>query len=939
MKKLLDPRWIFFINTLPVILLLFLGWSEFHIIESFLSEENLYLWKIFVLTLIGLSFVSLAYAVERTLRRKQISIVYSIISLIIYTLYLYVYFLYSDDLVAWNVPRWLFSGNILLYVGTFLMPTLIHSLLSLVIIFTPETNGLKAWHNILTAIAIPVLFYTFGILIIPMSNGRGFDSKHLFAILIIIAVICFLFFLIRFIYILISDKRIKKEYELMWKIPIALCFPLLGLGLNTVLFDNLFGDFSSYAFPLLALINGVLICLPAFENRKVRLGMFFLRCITFTYTFYFFLVFLPFLPLSVFAVLIIGAGLLMLTPLMLFVIHLDEIYEDLKFLKMEYSKPLLYSIMVGGFLVLPIGVTLSYKYDRAILFETLDYLYSPDYGKEYNLNANSVLKTVKTIDENKTQNFFYSSTPYLSTYFKWVALDNLNLSYNKKQLIRNVFSGERVPEQNEELSIVGNPEIKISDVQHHSQYNKDNDTWISWIDLSISNGNAPLWSSEYITQIDLPAGCWISDYYLYVDDVKEMGILSEKKAATWIFTQIRNENRDPGMLRYIGGNRVDFRVFPFKEGETRYTGIEFIHKDPVIITIDGHSIALGSDIKTENKPTLENKVITQIEKEQKEVIYVSAIEKESLPVVSRKPYYHFIVDISNTDNQERKIYANDINALLQSNLISRDNAQISYTGTYVSTILMNNNWEKDLMNQSSSGGFFLDRAIKKVLFDSYINTRDSYPVIVVVSNDIKNAILYDDFSDLRFTYPEDDNYYVLFEGKLSSYSLFENTRSVIEDDIKMFPESKVKAYPSIVSPIRYLSNDNLPSIVLNTQNKTLEAHLSVIKEKDWDSGLLMQGQWMLQVLYPQTADEEWLPLIQNSFKSKILTPLTSYLVVENEAQKMMLKQKQNETLSGNRSLDLNDDTQRMSEPGIFVMLLLLGLLYMLNKRRVRKAKV
>lgn len=934
MKKLLDPRWIFFVNTLPVIILLFIGWSEFHIIESFLSEGSLFLWKLFALILIGLSTFSFGYAIERTFRKKPIHIVYSVLSLIIYTIYLYVYSMYSDDLVSWDIPRWLFSGNIFLYAGTFIMPTLIHSLLCLVIILTPQTKDLKAWHNILAAIAIPVLFYAFGILISPLSNGGIFYSQHFFVVMVIVGTVCFLFFLIRFIYVLISNKQIKKEYELLWKIPITLLFPLLGLALNGLM-NDLLGDFSSYAFPIIAILNGVFLCLPSFKDRRVRLLLFFLRCTTFTYTLYFFLVVLPFLPLSILAILIVGAGLLLLTPLFLFVIHLDEIYEDLKSLKTVYNKSLLYLMMIVGFLVLPIGVSLSYKYDRTVLFETLDYLYSPDYTKDYRLNATSVLKTIKVIEENKTKDFFYNSTPYLSTYFKWLALDNLNLSHNKKELIRNVFSGGRGYEQSDDLSTVGSSEISISDIQHRSQYNKGKDAWVSWIDLSIENKNAPLWSSEYITQIDLPEGCWISDYYLYVGDVKEMGILAEKKAATWIFTQIRNQNRDPGMLRYLEGNKVDFRVFPFQENETRYTGIEFIHKDPVVINIDGHSIALGSETSTIDKTDLENRVMTQIENEKKEVVYVSALEKRSLPTVSRKPYYHFIVDVSDVDNLKKNAYVNDIKDLLQRGLIGHENAQISYTGTYVNTMSMGDRWEEDLMKQHSEGGFFLDRAIKKILFGSYTKPKDSYPIIVVVSGDIQNAILYNNFADFRFTYPEDDKFYCLNESKLSSYSLFDNTKGLIESDVKSLPEYKVKAYPSAIKPIVYLCNDSLPSIVLNTKNKTLTTELSAINEKDWESGLLMQGQWMLQVLYPQTADEEWLSLIQNSFKSKILTPLTSYIVVENEAQKMMLKKKQEEVLSGNRSLDLNDDTQRMSEPGIFVMLLLLGLFYMINKRRVR----
>ena len=939
MKKLLDPRWIFIVNTLPVILLIFIGWGEFHIIESFLSADEISLWKVFALSLIGLSGLSFAYATIQSIRKKHICILYSIASLAIYATYLYVYANYSDDFVSWNVPRWLFSGNIYLYVGTFLMPTLIHSLLCLVLILTPHTKQLKAWPNILAAIFIPVSFYVFGILLAPLWSLKSSGEHHILISMMIIGVTFFLFFLIRFLYILISDKTIREEYELLWKIPVALLFPLLGLFVNSVV-DNLFGDFSSYAFPILAILNGVLICLPSFENRKVRLFVFFGRCATFLYTFYFFLVFLPFLPLSVFAILLIGTGLLMLTPLLLFIIHLDLIYEDFKLLKTIYRKTLLYPIMIVGFITLPIGVSISYQYERSVLFDTLEYLYSPDYTKEYDLNASSVLKTLKVVDENKQSQFFYNSTPYLSSYFKWLVLDNLNLSFNKKELIRNVFSyNESLYPQVEELSKVGNKEINIIDIQHRSNYDKEKAAWVSWIDLSIENKNASLQSSEYITQIDLPDGCWISDYYLYVDDVKEMGILAEKKAATWIFSQIRNENRDPGMLHYLSGNKVDFRVFPFELGEVRHTGIEFIHKDPVVINIDGHSVALGNDSEVGQGKLAENRIINDIENEEREVVYISSQEKLDLQTVSRKPYYHFIVDISNSTIDKQKRYVSDMKRLLNKNLISNQEAQISYTGTYVNTKMMTEGWDDYLKSQHSEGGFFLDRAIKKILFELYTNPKDTYPIIVVVSDNVQKAIVYNDFADLRFTYPEHDKFYVLNQDSLSSYSLFEDVNSIVERGVTAFPECKVKVWPSMVKPLAYLPNDSLPSIVLNTKSKVLKSDLATIKEKNWESGLLMQGQWMLQVLYPQTANEQWLSLIQNSFKSKILTPLTAYIVVENEAQKEMLKKKQEEALSGNRSLDLNDDTQRMSEPSLFVMLLLLGLLYLFNKKRSSKHEV
>ena len=49
-----------------------------------------------------------------------------------------------------------------------------------------------------------------------------------------------------------------------------------------------------------------------------------------------------------------------------------------------------------------------------------------------------------------------------------------------------------------------------------------------------------------------------------------------------------------------------------------------------------------------------------------------------------------------------------------------------------------------------------------------------------------------------------------------------------------------------------------------------------------------------------------------------MTPATSFLVVENDAQKAMLQKKQAQTLSGNSALDLGEDAQRMSEASFFV---------------------
>ena len=182
---------------------------------------------------------------------------------------------------------------------------------------------------------------------------------------------------------------------------------------------------------------------------------------------------------------------------------------------------------------------------------------------------------------------------------------------------------------------IRNDNVNITNISTNSTYDKSQKAWKSWVDLEITNKNEDFWFSEYATTIDLPEGCWISDYYLYVGEVKESGILAEKKSAMWIFYQIRNENKDPGILYYLTGNRVSFRVFPFAKDEVRRTGIEFLHKEPIELNIDNNIIELGN---------IEETIYENIETEN--IAYVSAQQKQKLNQVARKPYFHFLVDVS-----------------------------------------------------------------------------------------------------------------------------------------------------------------------------------------------------------------------------------------------------------------------------------------------------
>jgi len=934
MRNLLNSKWLFIINTLPIVVLFVLFFGQFNIIKTLLDEDSIQLWKTFGLTLGILGLLNFVYAVYLTVIKQNVSVFYGVVALLCYIPFIYLYGFHLEQIIPFNIPQWMISGNLFLYIGTFLMPTLAYSIFVLVAHFTADTKEYKAWLNFLIAIAIPVLGYLFSQIGLPL--WRLFDGNfgiHTMLILTIVATLVFLFFLARGVFILTTKKAaVWQKYQLAWKIPIAILLPLLGLSVNNgYLFNNfgisnlgIFGDFNSYWFYILAVVNGILICLPNLENKIYRLFLFIGRSVTFTYTLYFFLVFLPFLPLSVIAIIAIGTGFLMLTPLLLFVIHADELSKDFLFLKSYFSKKIIIGISLLGFLVIPVCITVNYLQDKSVLNKTLEYLYTPDYSKQYRIDKNSLQKTLTVIKSHKNNNFggiFSSQQPYLSSYFNWLVLDNLTLSDTKINYIRQVFFGIIPTRQWQED--IRNENVEITNISTSSVYDKEQNAWKSWVDLEITNNRTDSWLAEYATTIDLPEGCWISDYYLYVGDRKEYGILAEKRSAMWVFSNIRNENRDPGILYYLNGNKVAFRVFPFANKEVRKTGIEFLHKEPIKINIDNNTIELGNTEET---------IYENIENEN--VVFVSSQQKQTLKSVKRKPYFHFLIDVSEGKENFSADFVRRIEKIMIDYPALAKNTQISFVNTYVNTYSLENNlmWYYDLY-ANYEGGFYLERAIKTVLLNTH--KKQSYPVIVVVTDSIQTAILDKDFSDFCFAFPENDLFYNLdSNGMLQEHSLVNNPLKQLPYRLRecIFCET-VLEYQLPDNSTAYLPSNNEPSIVL--KNDIFDVNPQEIKEKNWQSALTMQAKWRSQVLHPEISNKEWLNLVKYSFVSKIMTPVTSYLVVENEAQKAILKKKQEQVLSSNKSLDLDEDTQRMSEPRLWILTILLGLALLYKQLRKR----
>ena len=168
MRNLLNPKWIFLINTFPIAVLLFLFYGEFQIIKSLLEPESLKLLKSFGWTLILLGILNLIYGIYLTLKKQSVSMYYGVIALMCFIPFIYLYGFYSEKIIPFSIPQWMIPGNMVLYVGTFLMPTLAYSLFVLVASFTRENKDHKAWKSFVIAIIIPIIWYVFTQIILPL---------------------------------------------------------------------------------------------------------------------------------------------------------------------------------------------------------------------------------------------------------------------------------------------------------------------------------------------------------------------------------------------------------------------------------------------------------------------------------------------------------------------------------------------------------------------------------------------------------------------------------------------------------------------------------------------------------------------------------------------------------------------------------------------------
>ncbi len=930
MKNTLHPKWILVISTLPSLLLLYVLYEQFRIIRPLLTPEEIQWWKNIGGGLIALIVLQTLYAAIMIRRQHLLTALYGMLSLFATIVFLYYYIYHHEHLISSNVPAWMIQINILPYAGSFLMPTVGYALWIIMLYITPDTKKHHPLASALMAIAFPLLVYLLSQLVTPLWKWAGPRNEeylvHVLLVSVISATLGFFLFLIRTMYIMsLQVKPAYKRFRKAGWVLVTLVLPFIGLEVNNGHHSpfpfpffggdtlSIFGDFSHPWFYYLTAMNGLLLCLPQWSNPVYRLIVFLLRGVTFPFTLYFFAVFLPYLPLSIIAIIAYGAGFLMLSPLLLMGIHLLVLKEDYQYLRPLYSRAKLTVGVLASIMIIPAAITMVFKHYKKVLHNTLEYVYEPRYDKTYSISTTSLQSILSHIllhkNEVTTDIFNQKTIPFISPYYNSLVLQNLTLSQEKISTIQHLFMGKTVDHFSRTAPTVNRDScVVVSGITYHVHFDSIYRHWVSDIELSITNTDTLPGLRSFGTSFYIPDGVYISDYYLYIDGRKEKGILSEKKSALWIYNQIVDRRQDPGLLYYLSPHQLALSVFPVESQETRKTGFQLIHKEPFELHIERVKKELGSrDIAMEETIKTSN------------AIFIPSEVKKRLPKVTRPAYFHFMADMSKGAEGMSHSYVTSITNALETYPSLARNARISWVNSVVTSESITENLQESFNKQTHQGGFFLDRAIRKALVESY--SHDHYPIMVVLTPDLQQAYINGNFMDVQFTFPERSPFYHLQEGLTwTAHDLFNRPYDSLSITGDMFAPIAVHALNISEGNTVYIPTTPEGSVCYQLQPNNIPKPIS--DNDKWAKG--MENQTLIASMRLGHAPHTVLrkTIIRNSFATGMLTPLTSYIALENEAQKNVLKEKQRLMLEGNAILDHDDEFATMSEPSLWLMMLL-----------------
>jgi len=852
---------------------------------------------------------------------------------------------------AWIAP----SGQQIFHQFVFIMPAAFVSLLGLACIPAPWGRWTDIGLCLVVTAGVPFFWYC----LMQIASGARLPEMLMIVLFAGSSLLCLTAFLRLvtrlFAWAACSGRRGQAVLAFL----AGLAGPLGGLALNSrIPFPT---DFQSPVIYALAILNGVLLLIPATGrvalDRTVWLG----RCALWPFSAYFFLVFLPFLPLSVPAMIVAGAGFLILAPTALIIVHTRSILIPLRMEIREGWGLKAAALAVGAGCLLPGGIIGTALFDREALNSAINYVFNPDYRADSRFTGSlwAAQRSLERLRDQKCAVYM----PFLTEFYDWAVFDGLTLSTGKMQTLHRAFFGKPLSQPAEKgFGLITNRRtmtglkmpaprpfpatVKLEGITTTSH--TEGGCTLTNAELNLQNGSPIL--AEYTATIKLPPGVMVSGYWLHIGTERIPGQIIERKTALWIYQMIRDvTQRDPGVLSYTGPDTLELRVFPFNADEKRITEIEFLSPPGVSgeVEIGGQTVKIASDGGMATlAATAEGTQLT-----------LPPAALDALPEMTRRPYLHFIVDRSAKSRftPERAIEAMREAAKRFPNAgaceVTAANYDCRELGSDLTPLgelhqfaaLPPGDW------LPQRGSFLCDRAIKRALLedqDRFQHAKpgsawfESYPIIVVVGGNGDEVIADDDLSYFAGLAPDIDHYYrtdgtslqaVRFGGTAAQRASAE-PRAVhvlrLGGSLAVLP-----AAGSQPATLGFPSEAQGEVEVFNPASQAFEP-VAAVQRLDHANRYTQGAEARLASLAAienpsiTTRPDGLRRIVHLSRRSGVLVPATSYIVVENAAQARMMNLKEQQKLGSSQALDFMDTP----EPSVAVTALVALAILLLGRR-------
>jgi len=395
---------------------------------------------------------------------------------------------------------------------------------------------------------------------------------------------------------------------------VALVLPLAGLLLNRKI--PFPADFQNPWSYVLTALNAAALMVPPTGRAWLDAAVRALRRVLFPFACYFFVVFLPFLPFSIVAILAMGTGFLVLAPTLLFMLQGQILKRDLEEESARVGRRVAWLRTAFCLLVLPGVFFARTEFDRWTLLRTLEFRQAKDSAADSELSVSPA--HVKRVLLNVRRFKDGAEMPYLTNWYNWRVFDNLLLQDTKLEELWRLIVGGQPPARgkedlfrNEFASLFGGktrtpgarlgraaqrvPQTaSLAEVQ--SSFATTNGETETRVRLKVVSPDVS-GQTEYVAKLSVPPGVWVSGFRLKIGGAWSEGRVIERKAAEWVYRQIRDASRrDPAILRYEDDGSLSLRVFPVTPSEPREVEIAFLSPEGLAdaVAVGERRVALGN---------------------------------------------------------------------------------------------------------------------------------------------------------------------------------------------------------------------------------------------------------------------------------------------------------------------------------------------------------